>query len=501
MWRRVYLLLLAVRLYFALSPSYIHPDEHFQGPEVIAGHVFNWSTHKTWEFTSETPIRSYFPLWLVYGLPLKFLDTIIIPGAEPPRPVVIFYFWRILFFLLSFVLEDWALLELTTPRQRRLSLALLASSYVTWTYQTHTFSNSIETIAVLWSLVLIERISTSKTTAWLSSSLLGFTVIFGIFNRITFPAFLILPAFRLLQPLLRNPINIIPLILSALLTSALAIYIDTAHYSPVASLSNAVITPLNNLLYNSNTSNLALHGLHPWWTHLFVNIPQLLGPFVLLHPLKPLFVPTARLTTTPVLAALGGIFTLSILPHQEARFLLPVVPLLLASATLPLGRLRNVFITLWVLFNTVAGIFFGMYHQAGVVPAQVFLSTTNATDVVYWKTYGPPTWLLGSLSAQVNTTNLMGAPVTMLLSALEEGTDCGGEKAGYLAAPLSATKLDPLVDASELPFHLDMVWSTRRHLNTDDLDFGDDGVVETVKRVVGRRGLGVWRIRRRGCGV
>ena len=36
MWRRLYLFLLAVRLYFALQPSYIHPDEHFQGPEVMA---------------------------------------------------------------------------------------------------------------------------------------------------------------------------------------------------------------------------------------------------------------------------------------------------------------------------------------------------------------------------------------------------------------------------------------------------------------------------------
>lgn len=37
MWRRVYLLLVLVRLWFALSPSYLHPDENFQGPEVIAG--------------------------------------------------------------------------------------------------------------------------------------------------------------------------------------------------------------------------------------------------------------------------------------------------------------------------------------------------------------------------------------------------------------------------------------------------------------------------------
>lgn len=37
MWRRTYLILILIRLWFALSPSYLHPDENFQGPEVIAG--------------------------------------------------------------------------------------------------------------------------------------------------------------------------------------------------------------------------------------------------------------------------------------------------------------------------------------------------------------------------------------------------------------------------------------------------------------------------------
>lgn len=45
MWRRTYLLLLAVRFYFAISPSYIHPDENFQGPEVIAGVFLNNPPH------------------------------------------------------------------------------------------------------------------------------------------------------------------------------------------------------------------------------------------------------------------------------------------------------------------------------------------------------------------------------------------------------------------------------------------------------------------------
>ena len=36
MWT-ISVLLFCIRLYFALQPSYIHPDENFQGPEVIAG--------------------------------------------------------------------------------------------------------------------------------------------------------------------------------------------------------------------------------------------------------------------------------------------------------------------------------------------------------------------------------------------------------------------------------------------------------------------------------
>lgn len=119
-------------------------------------------------------------------------------------------------FVLSFVLEDWALHELIhSPRHRRIAILLVASSYVTWTYQTHTFSNSIETLLVAWSLVLIQRIVEDKVSfgpssilqtnnsmqegsSPLASALLGFFVIFGIFNRITFPAFLLIPGLRLI---------------------------------------------------------------------------------------------------------------------------------------------------------------------------------------------------------------------------------------------------------------------------------------------------------------
>lgn len=78
-------------------------------------------------------------------------------------PIAVFWTLRVLMFALSFVLEDWALHELVqSPRHRRVAVMLVASSYVTWTYQTHTFSNSIETLAVAWSLVLIHRIVENK---------------------------------------------------------------------------------------------------------------------------------------------------------------------------------------------------------------------------------------------------------------------------------------------------------------------------------------------------
>lgn len=84
-------------------------------------------------------------------------------GQDEVPPQVVYYTLRTLMFILSFVLEDWAIYELVqSPHHRRLAVTLVASSYVTWTYQTHTFSNSIETLVVAWSLVMVQRILDNK---------------------------------------------------------------------------------------------------------------------------------------------------------------------------------------------------------------------------------------------------------------------------------------------------------------------------------------------------
>ena len=129
------------------------------------GQIFSYPVKLTWEFTSENPIRSVFPLWPVYGLPMLLLKWIWIGNGQGGEvtPAVVFWTLRVLMFLLSFVLEDWAIHELVgKPRHRSLVILLVASSYVTWTFQAHTFSNSLETILVAWSLVLIQRIVDDK---------------------------------------------------------------------------------------------------------------------------------------------------------------------------------------------------------------------------------------------------------------------------------------------------------------------------------------------------
>ena len=130
------------------------------------GEIFNYTTHRTWEFTSTEPVRSVFPLWLIYGAPLALLQLLwssSFPACPAPPPRHVFAALRTFMFLASFILEDWAIHELVpSPRRRLAAVLLVASSYVTWTYQTHTFSNAIETIVVLWCLVLVQRILGTK---------------------------------------------------------------------------------------------------------------------------------------------------------------------------------------------------------------------------------------------------------------------------------------------------------------------------------------------------
>ncbi|KAI1002489.1 GPI mannosyltransferase 4 [Podosphaera aphanis] len=516
MWRRAYLFFVLVRLYFALSPSYLHPDENFQGPEVIAGQIFGYPIQMTWEFTSDKPVRSVFPLWPVYGLPMLLLRWLWMGNGNDGKLVpsyAVFWSLRILMFTLSFVLEDWALYELVQlPRHRRVAVILVASSYVTWTYQTHTFSNSIETLVVAWSLVLIQKIlENKKRSSSITAAILGLIVVFGTFNRITFPAFLFIPGLQLIPHFIKRPWGLLTLTLSTLTFSLIAIFVDTNFYSEhnvkwSELLSHPIITPINNLKYNFSKKNLALHGLHPWYQHLFFNLPQLVGPAVILVFNRPNL-------SLRFYSAMSGILVLSFFQHQEARFLLPAVPCLLTSVNLPQRKtLFRLWIGVWIIFNAFLGILMGVYHQGGVIPTQVFLSKQPyAAHAVWWKTYSPPIWLLNGKTEIIKTHDKMGMEGSLMIRELETLATChesdtnssaflDEKERTFLIAPLSATFLDKYTTSKgvrTLRFH--EIWRYKNHLNLDDLDIGNDGFWLTMKRVIGRRGLAIWRVTKE-CG-
>lgn len=354
----------------------------------------------------------------------------------------------------------------------------------------------------------------------MATALLGFFSVGGFFNRITFPAYLIVPLLQLIPHFHRKPLSLIALLLSATVTAIIAIMFDTSFYHPDGlTLTNLVhhpiITPLNNFLYNSSAHNLAQHGLHPYYQHIVANLPQLIGPAF------PLLLFSYR-KNLRLAAALSGVGLLSIFPHQEARFLLPAVPLILSSIRVPTTslRVRRAWMASWVAFNAAMGLLMGVYHQGGVVPAQIWIARSGEpalTSVYWWKTYSPPVWLLNGKNEVVDTVDLMGMRPELMVERVANGTVCSnaeldgagkrGERAvTYLVAPRSATFLDAFVapgagegEEKKPAFELEEVWSYKHHLNLDDMDFGDDGVMPTLQRVVGRRGIVIWKVKKQ-CG-
>ncbi|KAK9480065.1 Alg9-like mannosyltransferase family-domain-containing protein [Lipomyces japonicus] len=532
-WRLAYLGLLLVRLYFTLSPSYIHPDEHFQGPQVIAGDVFAWNVSKTWEFTGDAPIRSVLPLWLAYGIPLTIVRWIY---GSLVNPALAYYCLRIFFFVVSFCLQDWAIQELgQSPKQRAHFLILTASSYVTWTYQTHTFSNSVETVLLLWCLVLMKKIFpsslSSRRASWSpqfwNCCLLGALVSIGIFNRITFPAFLVLPAVWSLGRFAKSPLFVLYVLLSFTVMTLIAIRIDTAYYASHAS----VVTPLNNFAYNFQSSNLAKHGLHARYTHVLINLPLLLGPYLFF--IRPQI-------SIQFLSALSGIIVLSAFQHQEARFIVPAVPLLLTAVHVPQRilasrRTTNIVVAAVLAFNLALAALFGVYHQGGVVPVQATYIAPRISSIshaVWWKTYSPPDWLLGghdnaclahkggienseqlamilanarSCAHGLNLWDVMGSDLTVVENLLASLAESQNQGHVLLVAPISCSGLYVLETRKSINLTLQYVHG--RHVNLDDLGYDAneaeyhhhrddltlwDKVIEFGRQ--NRPGLGIWKV-------
>ncbi|ODV95773.1 hypothetical protein PACTADRAFT_75001 [Pachysolen tannophilus NRRL Y-2460] len=462
-WRNIYILSVPARFFFALQPSYLHPDEHFQNFEVLTNSLLKYNTNVPWEFWEDSPARSVLPLLIHYGPVLGLIRFF----KLDVDPIIIYYIHRFIFCFISWIVTDWCIYRIMPTKQERIKTIYFNSvNYISLCYQSHCFSNSVETWYLLLTLVIIEnfrntlevfdKANNEHKKILISQNLkqsiyLGVLIAIGLLNRITFLSWLIFPSIFLLKFWFTISLKSFIITFSSFsLTILIGIATDIWWFNkdnivyeliipnlhefytsfnylylinilrklvefsiPDYTNQRASIIPIvNNFAYNLNKDNLIKHGLHSKFNHILTNIPLIFGPSLIL-----IIFQKSYLRTTPFLSLISGLSFLSLIPHQELRFLMPLVPLGCACINLYISNkdkqentnffnLKANFIK-WILkatifFNLIMSILMGIFHQGGVIPTLEFLhNNKNNIISVYWRTYNPPSWLLGDETLKI----------------------------------------------------------------------------------------------------
>ena len=387
-------------------------------------------TYLPWELTRTHPIRSMFFPVVVAQTSFRLIKLLV----SQPSGYILLVLPRLIVTLMSFIC-DWSLDGILrtlrrSERQIFFSRLSLASSYVFLTYMTHTFSNTIETI--LFSLLLFNVMRFRKSAPNKSSDITGAILALGFFNRPTFLAFSAVPILWSMTggcfspfPLARAIRVMVCVSRSFFLVAVAMVVWDTNYYTEMLVdfynmpgsdyWDKLVICPLNFIVYNSQTSNLARHGLHPHYLHLF-NLFLTLN--VLAFPLYcvSLSVVVSMLKSFPaslqnrqqsedkwlIFAVISSVSLLMIFPHQEPRFLIPVT--VIASVLVGDSLSRKRYLIPWIILTICFTIMYGFVHQAGVSRSlfafnQMIQSKeidVSNTSIIFSSMYLPPQHLMNA---------------------------------------------------------------------------------------------------------
>ncbi|NXX91505.1 PIGZ mannosyltransferase, partial [Centropus bengalensis] len=459
--------------------GYLHPDEFFQAPEVMAGDILNLQVYYPWEFLSRSPCRTVvFPLmtsgvtyWMIKSL--QQLDLC----SRCINSYTLLVSPRLLFTIFSFVL-DCSVYRLAPfwEADPWTALVLLAGSYVTLVFYTRTFSNALEGLFLALLMVLVSPGKSGGSLSQPASSLIGMVTAAGFFNRPTFLAFALMPLLYWAGTIANSQKSIktvihhfLKLVLCACFTAVVFITADTFYFtsmgldnfysvkgSPwdvIAQLhEKMVVTPLNFLSYNLNPYNLALHGSHPQVTHFAVNSIMLFGILHILaigagfKMLKKYFQqlrevtgnnhgspgPLAHSEGNPILLLFYFVplVFLSLFSHQEPRFLIPLIlPLVLFSASQNRAVKWKPII---VIFNILGALLFGCLHQGGLIPCLFHLEQLVHSPeslnhprhytLLFAHTYMPPRSLLNikKSDTHIEVIDMAGSEEETLCQTVEQ---------------------------------------------------------------------------------
>ena len=392
-----------------LWPGYIHPDEWHQSVEVAA-----WLTghhaRLPWEFSQTGAARSVLVPLLAAGPPVSLWHTL---GVSPTALALLL---RLYLTLTAGLLCRAAVLcaaQATGLPSPHAAVTAWALSWPAIVLVTRPLSNTLEAAALAGTMLL--ALDDGQAMPLWRLLCMGLTLGVATFCRFTAVLFLApLIAWALAQAYQNGRLRSGTLAFAVGLFAASCgcIAADSRFFGTLA------FTPLNSLAYNSRSGNLAEHGLHPRLLHIAVNLPLLALPLLpsavsaVAQAARRLRVATrgfsrvARWKVTRadtmllVLASTVVLPTavLSLAPHQEPRFLLPIMlPLAALGGPGAMAHRRR----LVIAFNVALALFFGGMHQAGVLPA-ASLAAQHAQhlgsacalaprpQVLFWRTYLVP---------------------------------------------------------------------------------------------------------------
>ena len=456
----------------------------------VSGDVFGTEITRTWEFNSSFPLRSVAIPQLFFHPSFKLLKSLHDKGLVTLSGWTIVSCSRLIMALLS-LSTDFCVYSICKHLKGDYSKGLLltASSYVTLTFMSHTFTNSFEVVLFSWLLYIVSLTQfrdsdfnkkkkarkkakqqevkkseanveeSSKDThkiSYFNGMVFGVILTAGVFNRPTFLIFAFVPSLWWIINVARCSSNsvikflskIYVTLASAAVMFAIFCFIDSVFYSFKArSVDNKeicnlqisllltnlsiclpfdmntiyclrkvfancfILTPWNFIQYNTISSNLAEHGIHPFYLHFCVNMPLLFGPLmfyifksfpacmksilIYLRSLQFIFSSTnsSQINKTNIENNLGRVGCASILlfifipvavfsifPHQEPRFLIPLLPLIVIFTIISTKSLSKIFIIVFIIFNITLAILFGILHQGGLLPCLYKLQTTYNND-------------------------------------------------------------------------------------------------------------------------